>query len=83
MQLFQTTLGAARRDGDELVVLDGTAHVLEWAMSDDVAGAPGKQRIALSDAVLLAPTVPAQIVIVRQPTPTCTHICIHTQIIGG
>ncbi len=33
-------------------------------MSDDVAGAPEKQRIALSDAVLLAPTVPAQIVIV-------------------
>jgi 2-keto-4-pentenoate hydratase/2-oxohepta-3-ene-1,7-dioic acid hydratase in catechol pathway len=64
MQLFQTTLGAARRDGDELVVLDGTADLLEWAMSDDVAGAPEKQRIALSDAVLLAPTVPAQIVIV-------------------
>jgi len=64
MQLFQTTLGAARRDGDELVVLDGTADLLEWAMSDDAAGAPEKQRIALSDAVLLAPTVPAQIVIV-------------------
>jgi 2-keto-4-pentenoate hydratase/2-oxohepta-3-ene-1,7-dioic acid hydratase in catechol pathway len=64
MQLFQTTLGPARRDGDELVVLDGTADLLEWAMSDDVAGAPEKQRIALSDAVLLAPTVPAQIVIV-------------------
>jgi 2-keto-4-pentenoate hydratase/2-oxohepta-3-ene-1,7-dioic acid hydratase in catechol pathway len=64
MQLVQTTLGAARRDGDELVVLDGTADLLEWAMSDDVAGAPVKQRIALSDAVLLAPTVPAQIVIV-------------------
>jgi hypothetical protein len=43
MQLFQTTLGAARRDGDELVVLDGTADVLEWAMSDNVAGAPEKR----------------------------------------
>jgi 2-keto-4-pentenoate hydratase/2-oxohepta-3-ene-1,7-dioic acid hydratase in catechol pathway len=64
MQLFQTTLGAARREGDELVVLDGTADVLEWAMSDDVSGAPGKKRVALSDAVLLAPTVPARIVIV-------------------
>jgi 2-keto-4-pentenoate hydratase/2-oxohepta-3-ene-1,7-dioic acid hydratase in catechol pathway len=64
VQLFQTTLGAARRDGDELVVLDGTADVLAWAMSDDISGAPGKERVALSDAVLLAPTVPAQIVIV-------------------
>src|SRR5487761_241811 len=64
MQLFQTTLGAARREGDELVVLDGTADVLEWAMSDDLSGAPGKERVALSDAMLLAPTVPAQIVIV-------------------
>jgi 2-keto-4-pentenoate hydratase/2-oxohepta-3-ene-1,7-dioic acid hydratase in catechol pathway len=64
VQLFQTTLGAARRDGDELVVVDGTADVLAWAMSDDISGAPGKERVALSDAVLLAPTVPAQIVIV-------------------
>jgi 2-keto-4-pentenoate hydratase/2-oxohepta-3-ene-1,7-dioic acid hydratase in catechol pathway len=64
VQLFQTTLGAARRDGDELVVLDGTADVLAWAMSDDISGAAGKERVALYDAVLLAPTVPAQIVIV-------------------
>ncbi|MDT5128461.1 MAG: hypothetical protein QOH54_4105 [Mycobacterium sp.] len=64
MQLFQTTLGAARREGDELVVLDGTADVLEWAMSDDISGAPVKERVALSDAVLLAPTAPARIVIV-------------------
>jgi 2-keto-4-pentenoate hydratase/2-oxohepta-3-ene-1,7-dioic acid hydratase in catechol pathway len=64
VQLFQTTLGVARRDGDELVVLDGTADLLAWAMSDDISGAPGKKRLALSDAVLLAPTVPAQIVIV-------------------
>jgi 2-keto-4-pentenoate hydratase/2-oxohepta-3-ene-1,7-dioic acid hydratase in catechol pathway len=64
VQLFQTTLGAARRDGDELVVLDGTADTLAWAMSDDISGAPGKERVALSDAVLLAPTAPAQIVIV-------------------
>jgi 2-keto-4-pentenoate hydratase/2-oxohepta-3-ene-1,7-dioic acid hydratase in catechol pathway len=33
-------------------------------MSDDISGAPVKERVALSDAVLLAPTVPAQIVIV-------------------
>jgi 2-keto-4-pentenoate hydratase/2-oxohepta-3-ene-1,7-dioic acid hydratase in catechol pathway len=39
VQLLQTTLGAARRDGDELVVLDGTADVLAWAMSDDISGA--------------------------------------------
>jgi 2-keto-4-pentenoate hydratase/2-oxohepta-3-ene-1,7-dioic acid hydratase in catechol pathway len=64
MQLFQTTLGAARREGDELAVLDGTADVVEWAMSDDISGAPVKERVALSDAVLFAPTVPAQIVIV-------------------
>jgi 2-keto-4-pentenoate hydratase/2-oxohepta-3-ene-1,7-dioic acid hydratase in catechol pathway len=64
VQLFQTTLGAARREGDELVVLDGTADVVEWAMSDALSDAPGKERVALSDAVLLAPTVPAQIVIV-------------------
>ncbi|MEA3020596.1 MAG: hypothetical protein QOI47_2120 [Actinomycetota bacterium] len=64
MQLFQTTLGAARREGDELVVLDGTAGVVEWAMSDALADAPEKERVALSDAVLLAPTVPGQIVIV-------------------
>jgi len=64
VQLFQTTLGAARRDGDELAILDGTNHVLEWAMSDNVATAPEKERVALSSAVLLAPTVPAQIVIV-------------------
>jgi 2-keto-4-pentenoate hydratase/2-oxohepta-3-ene-1,7-dioic acid hydratase in catechol pathway len=80
MQLFQTTLGAARRDGDELVILDGTANVVEWAMSDKAADAPERERIALSDAVLLAPTVPAQIVLVGlnyrshlaetgQPTP--------------
>jgi 2-keto-4-pentenoate hydratase/2-oxohepta-3-ene-1,7-dioic acid hydratase in catechol pathway len=64
VQLFQTTLGVARRDGDELVILDGKADILEWAMSDNVATAPEKERVALSDAVLLAPTVPAQIVIV-------------------
>jgi 2-keto-4-pentenoate hydratase/2-oxohepta-3-ene-1,7-dioic acid hydratase in catechol pathway len=64
VQLFQTTLGAARRHGDELVVLDGTADVLEWAMSDNISSAPSKMRVALSDAVLLAPTIPAQIVIV-------------------
>jgi 2-keto-4-pentenoate hydratase/2-oxohepta-3-ene-1,7-dioic acid hydratase in catechol pathway len=64
MQLFQTTSGVARRDGDELVVLDGTAGILELAMSDDTSGALGKERLAFSDAVLLAPTVPAQIVIV-------------------
>jgi 2-keto-4-pentenoate hydratase/2-oxohepta-3-ene-1,7-dioic acid hydratase in catechol pathway len=57
-------LGAARREGDELVVLDGTADVLEWAMSDDISGAPVKERVALPDAVLLAPTTPARIVIV-------------------
>jgi 2-keto-4-pentenoate hydratase/2-oxohepta-3-ene-1,7-dioic acid hydratase in catechol pathway len=64
VQLFQTTLGAARRDGDELVVLDGAADVVEWAMSGGLSDAPERGRIALSDAVLLAPTVPAQIVIV-------------------
>jgi 2-keto-4-pentenoate hydratase/2-oxohepta-3-ene-1,7-dioic acid hydratase in catechol pathway len=64
VQLFQTTLGAARRDGDELVVLDGAADVVEWAMSDALSDAPERERVALSDAVLLAPTVPAQIVIV-------------------
>jgi 2-keto-4-pentenoate hydratase/2-oxohepta-3-ene-1,7-dioic acid hydratase in catechol pathway len=32
-------------------------------MSDDISGAPGKERVALSDAVLLAPTAPAQIVL--------------------
>jgi hypothetical protein len=60
VQLFQTTLGAARRDSDELVILDATGDVLEWAMSDDISGAPGKERVALSDAVLLAPTAPAR-----------------------
>jgi 2-keto-4-pentenoate hydratase/2-oxohepta-3-ene-1,7-dioic acid hydratase in catechol pathway len=64
MQLFQTTLGAARREGDELVILDGTVDVVEWAMSDDHASAPGTKRVALSEAVLLAPTVPVRIVIV-------------------
>jgi 2-keto-4-pentenoate hydratase/2-oxohepta-3-ene-1,7-dioic acid hydratase in catechol pathway len=64
VQLFQTTLGAARRDGDELVVLDGSTDVLGWAMSDTFSGAAEKERVALSEAVLLAPTVPAQIVIV-------------------
>jgi 2-keto-4-pentenoate hydratase/2-oxohepta-3-ene-1,7-dioic acid hydratase in catechol pathway len=64
MQLFQTTLGVARRDGDELVVLDGTTNVVEWALSSDVSGAPEKERVTLSDAMLLAPTVPGQIVIV-------------------
>jgi 2-keto-4-pentenoate hydratase/2-oxohepta-3-ene-1,7-dioic acid hydratase in catechol pathway len=64
VQLFQTTLGAARRDGDELVILDGTADVLGWAISGNAADAPERGRVALSDAVLLAPTVPAQIVIV-------------------
>jgi 2-keto-4-pentenoate hydratase/2-oxohepta-3-ene-1,7-dioic acid hydratase in catechol pathway len=64
VQLFQTTLGAARRDGDELVVFDGTADVVEWALSDALSGAPEKERVALADAVLVAPTVPAQIVIV-------------------
>ncbi|MEY2503192.1 MAG: hypothetical protein QOI07_3526, partial [Verrucomicrobiota bacterium] len=64
MQLFQTTLGAARRDGDELVILDGAADVVGWAMSDALSDAPERERVALSDAVLLAPTVPAQIVIV-------------------
>jgi 2-keto-4-pentenoate hydratase/2-oxohepta-3-ene-1,7-dioic acid hydratase in catechol pathway len=63
MQLFQTTLGAARREGDELVILDGTADVVEWAMAGNAADAPERERLALSDAVLLAPTVPAQIVL--------------------
>jgi 2-keto-4-pentenoate hydratase/2-oxohepta-3-ene-1,7-dioic acid hydratase in catechol pathway len=64
VQFFQTTLGAARRDGDELVILDGTSDVLGLAMSGASSGAAEKERVALSEAVLLAPTVPAQIVIV-------------------
>ncbi|MCU1683813.1 MAG: hypothetical protein JWQ81_4552 [Amycolatopsis sp.] len=55
MQLFRTTLGAARREGDELVVLDGTADVVEWAMSDDASSAvdPNTARItAILPAVL-------------------------------
>jgi 2-keto-4-pentenoate hydratase/2-oxohepta-3-ene-1,7-dioic acid hydratase in catechol pathway len=64
VQFFQTTLGAARRDGDELVVLDGPSDVLGWAMSDGYSSAVEKERVALSEAVLLAPTVPSQIVIV-------------------
>jgi 2-keto-4-pentenoate hydratase/2-oxohepta-3-ene-1,7-dioic acid hydratase in catechol pathway len=57
-------LGAARRDGDELVILDGPADVLQWAMSDNASDALERERLAVSDAVLLAPTVPAQIVII-------------------
>jgi 2-keto-4-pentenoate hydratase/2-oxohepta-3-ene-1,7-dioic acid hydratase in catechol pathway len=64
VQLFQTTLGPARRDGEELVVLDGAADLIELAMSAEVADASEAKRIPLSEAVLLAPTVPAQIVIV-------------------
>jgi hypothetical protein len=41
-------LGAARRVGDELAVLDGTADVLERAISDDISGATGKERVGLS-----------------------------------
>jgi 2-keto-4-pentenoate hydratase/2-oxohepta-3-ene-1,7-dioic acid hydratase in catechol pathway len=64
VQLFQTTSGVARRDGDELVILGGTADIVEWAMSNNAFDPPERERLALSDAVLLAPTVPAQIVIV-------------------
>jgi 2-keto-4-pentenoate hydratase/2-oxohepta-3-ene-1,7-dioic acid hydratase in catechol pathway len=63
VQLFQTTLGPARRDGDDLVLLDG-ADVIELAMSADVADAAEAKRVPLSEAVLLPPTVPAKIVIV-------------------
>jgi hypothetical protein len=44
VQLFQTTLSAARRDGDELVVLDGPADLLAWAMSDDSSAAAGNEE---------------------------------------
>jgi 2-keto-4-pentenoate hydratase/2-oxohepta-3-ene-1,7-dioic acid hydratase in catechol pathway len=64
VQLFQTTLGPARREGDELVVLGGTGDLIERAMSADVADASEVKRLPMSEAVLLAPTVPAQIVIV-------------------
>jgi 2-keto-4-pentenoate hydratase/2-oxohepta-3-ene-1,7-dioic acid hydratase in catechol pathway len=64
VQLFQTTLGPARREGNELVVLNGVANLIELAMSADVAGALEAKRMPMSEAVLLAPTVPAQIVIV-------------------
>jgi 2-keto-4-pentenoate hydratase/2-oxohepta-3-ene-1,7-dioic acid hydratase in catechol pathway len=64
MQLFQTTLGPARREGEELVVLDGAIDLIEVAMSADGADASEAKRVPLSEAVLLAPTVPAQIVIV-------------------
>lgn len=64
MQLFLTTLGPARRDGDELIVLDGKLNLIELAMSGDAADAAEVQRVPLSEAVLLAPTVPAKIVIV-------------------
>jgi 2-keto-4-pentenoate hydratase/2-oxohepta-3-ene-1,7-dioic acid hydratase in catechol pathway len=64
VQLFQTTLGPARREGEELVVLDGAADLIELAMSADVADASETKRVSLSEAVLLAPTVPTQIVIV-------------------
>src|SRR4030081_3562181 len=64
VQLFQTTLGPARRDGEELVLLDGAADLIERAMSADVADTSDAKRVPLSEAVLLAPTVPAQIVIV-------------------
>jgi 2-keto-4-pentenoate hydratase/2-oxohepta-3-ene-1,7-dioic acid hydratase in catechol pathway len=64
VQLYRTTLGPARREGDELVVLDDAADLIELAMSVDVADASGAKRLPMSEAVLLAPTVPAQIVIV-------------------
>jgi 2-keto-4-pentenoate hydratase/2-oxohepta-3-ene-1,7-dioic acid hydratase in catechol pathway len=64
VQLFQTTLGPARRAGDELIVLDRALNLIELAMSGDAADAAEVQRVPLSEAVLLAPTVPAKIVIV-------------------
>jgi 2-keto-4-pentenoate hydratase/2-oxohepta-3-ene-1,7-dioic acid hydratase in catechol pathway len=66
VQLFQTPYGPARREGDELVVLDGPADLIElaMAMSADVADASEVKRLLMSDVVLLAPVVPAQIVIV-------------------
>jgi 2-keto-4-pentenoate hydratase/2-oxohepta-3-ene-1,7-dioic acid hydratase in catechol pathway len=64
VQLFQTPHGPARREGDELVVLDGPVDLIELAMSADVADAPAVKRLPMSEVVLLAPVVPAQIVIV-------------------
>jgi hypothetical protein len=57
VQLFQTTLGAARRDGDELVVLDGPADLLAWAMSDDRSAAAGNgqvRQVADTDELIFA-----------------------------
>jgi 2-keto-4-pentenoate hydratase/2-oxohepta-3-ene-1,7-dioic acid hydratase in catechol pathway len=64
MQLFQTPYGPARREGDELVVLEGPADLIELAMSAEVADASEVKRLPMSEVVLLAPVVPAQIVIV-------------------
>jgi 2-keto-4-pentenoate hydratase/2-oxohepta-3-ene-1,7-dioic acid hydratase in catechol pathway len=64
VQLFQTTLGPARREGNELVVLNGIANLIELAMSADVADASEGKRMPMSEAVLLPPTVPTQIAIV-------------------
>jgi hypothetical protein len=54
----------AHRDGDELVVLHRTTNVVEWAMSSDVSGAPERGVSPCPTAVLLASTMPGQIVIV-------------------
>ncbi|MEY2463486.1 MAG: hypothetical protein QOH64_1624, partial [Acidimicrobiaceae bacterium] len=64
MQLFQTPYGPARREGDELVVLEGPADLIELAMSAEVADASEVKRLPMSGVVLFAPVVPAQIVIV-------------------
>jgi 2-keto-4-pentenoate hydratase/2-oxohepta-3-ene-1,7-dioic acid hydratase in catechol pathway len=64
VQLFQTTHGPARRESDELVVLDSPASLIELAMSAGAGDASEVKPLPMSEAVLLAPVVPAQIVIV-------------------
>lgn len=68
MQYFTTTKGCARRDGDDLVLLDVAhdalhTHLLSGDL-DALADAPGNDRMAIADADFLPPFTPTRLIII-------------------
>lgn len=68
MQYFNTTKGCARRDGDDLVLLDVSddalqSHLLAGDL-ESLADAPGAGRLALAGAEYLPPLIPSRLIIV-------------------
>jgi 2-keto-4-pentenoate hydratase/2-oxohepta-3-ene-1,7-dioic acid hydratase in catechol pathway len=65
MEFFQTSEGAARRNGDQLELLDGVSDLHAEIVAgrlDALRSAPSSSSVAFADAVLLSPVRPGRLI---------------------